>query len=173
MGSILLTVFITYLVTSLFGYAVHWSLHQSWAGRFNTSHMTHHLKLYPPQDFTSEVYRNAGADNTLKIFAIAALPLIIAPFVLWLVGVFSWISVIAVLVMEALMGFFHDYLHDAFHIKNHWLNRLPVLNVIFEKWVQLHYLHHVDMSKNLGIFSFHWDYIFKTFWSSNDMSGIR
>lgn len=168
MVAALLLIFSTFLVTSLFGYVAHWCLHQSWAGKFNASHMTHHLKLYPPEDFTSEVYRNAGKDSTPKFFAIAALPLILAPFVLWFFGIFSLSSVIVVLAMEAVMGFLHDYLHDSFHIKNHWLTRTPLLNVIFGRWIQLHYLHHVDMGKNFGIFAFHWDRIFKTFWSASD-----
>ena len=168
MAAILLTLFITYVVTSLFGYVVHWSLHQDWAGSFNKAHMTHHQILYPPSDFTSEKYRHAGKDSTPKFFALAALPLILTPIVLWAVGILPLSLMITVLVVEGLMGFLHDYLHDTFHIKDHWLSRTPVLRVIFAKWVQLHYLHHVDMGKNFGIFVFHWDRVFKTFWKSDE-----
>jgi hypothetical protein len=165
MMSILLTVLVTYIIVSLFGYVVHWTLHQKWAGLLNSAHMTHHLELYPPEDFTSDTYRDAGQNSALRVFAIAALPLILAPFVLWFLGIFSFGMVIAVLLVEGSVGFLNNYLHDAFHIKNHWLARTPFLQVIFGRWFQLHYLHHVDMGKNFGIFGFHWDRIFKTFWN--------
>src|SRR6185295_18159825 len=127
MVAALLTIFITYIVTSLFGYTIHWSLHQPWAGSFNTAHMTHHLKLYPPEDFTSDSYRNAGKDSTLLIFAVISLPLILAPCILWFLGILPLIYVILILLTEAAIGFLHNYLHDSFHIKNHWLGRLPLL----------------------------------------------
>jgi len=164
MGAFILTILISYIITSLFGYVIHWSLHQSWAGQFNTAHMTHHLKLYPPEDFTSDTYRHAGKDSTPKFFALAAIPLIITPIILGALGILSWYLVVTVLVMEGLMGFLHDYIHDAFHIYNHWMSRVPVLKVIFHKWVELHYLHHVNMEKNYGIFVFHWDRLFGSFW---------
>ena len=168
MAAILLTILISYIVTSLFGYVVHWSLHQTWAGGFNKAHMTHHEILYPPSDFTSDTYRNAGKDSTPKFFALAALPLILTPIILWAVGVLPLSLMITVLVVEGIMGFLHDYIHDAFHITNHWMSRTPVLRDIFAKWTQLHYLHHVDMKKNFGIFVFHWDRIFKSFWGNGE-----
>lgn len=168
MWAVLLTILITYIVTSLFGYVIHWSLHQTWAGQFNNAHMTHHLKLYPPEDFTSDSYRNAGKDSTPKFFAMAALPLIGLPIVLFAVGFLPLHLMIVALAVEGAMGFLHDYIHDAFHISRHWMSRVPVLKDIFHKWVALHYLHHVDMGKNYGIFVFHWDRIFRTFWRKTD-----
>lgn len=159
-----LTLLITYFITSLFGYVIHWSLHQSWAGQFNNAHMTHHLKLYPPEDYTSDTYRHAGKDSTPKFFAMAAIPLILTPIVLGFLGILPIYLVITVLVVEGLMGFLHDYIHDAFHINNHLMTRIPGVKDIFSKWTQLHYLHHVDMGKNYGIFVFHWDRVFRTFW---------
>lgn len=164
MAAIFLTILIIYIVTSFFGYVVHWSLHQSWAGRFNVSHMTHHLKLYPLSDFYSETYRNPGKDNTVKFFAFTAIPLVLAPIFLYFFGVLPLSLMITVLVVEGIVGFLHDYIHDAFHITNHWMSRVPVLRDIFAVWVKLHYLHHVDMGKNYGIFVFHWDHVFRTFW---------
>jgi sterol desaturase/sphingolipid hydroxylase (fatty acid hydroxylase superfamily) len=164
MVAILLTILFTYLFTSLFGYVVHWSLHQNWTGKLNEKHMTHHLKLYPPSDYTSEEYRRAGKDNTVVTFAIASVPVVLAPLTLWLLGVFTLGMMIAALLVMAFMGFSHDYLHDAFHIKNHFLSRWSLTKDIFKRWVDLHYLHHVDMGKNYGIFVFHWDRILGTFW---------
>lgn len=164
MGAVFFTILISYLITSFFGYVVHWSLHQSWTGFLNKAHMTHHLKMYPPEDYLSDTYRHAGKDSTPKFFIIAALPVILAPIILGVLGVLSISTVIIILLTQAVMGFLHDYIHDALHIKNHLLTRIPVVKVIFDKWVRLHYLHHVDMEKNYGIFVFHWDHVFRSFW---------
>lgn len=163
---ILLLVILTYLITSLFGYVVHWSLHQSWAGSFNKAHMAHHLKLYPPNDFTSDVYRHAGSDNTFRTFAIASIPMVLIPILLGIFGILSWKLVLLILTIEGLVGYFNNYFHDSFHINNHFLIRIPLVKYIFIRLIHLHYLHHVDMMKNYGIFAFHWDRLFKTFWSN-------
>jgi sterol desaturase/sphingolipid hydroxylase (fatty acid hydroxylase superfamily) len=163
MMSIIITVLLSFFITTLFGHVVHWSLHQPWSGKVHDAHMTHHLRLYPPSDYVSKVYRNAGADSTPKFFAIAALPLIITPIILWALEIMPLAIMITVLIVEGLMGFLHDYLHDAFHIEGHWLYRTYAIRRLFAPWVALHYLHHVDMSKNYGIFSFFWDRVFGTF----------
>lgn len=164
MMAIILTALVAFFVSSLFGYVVHRSLHQPWTGRLNQKHMTHHLTLYPPSDYLSDKYRDAGGDNTVIIFAIAAVPLVATPIVLGVLGVLPLALVITTLVVMGIMGFLHSYLHDSFHIRNHLLTRIPGIRVIFAYWVHLHWLHHVDMQKNFGIFLFHWDHIFKTFW---------
>lgn len=165
MFSIFLTALITFFVASLFGYSVHRLLHQPWAGFLNRKHMTHHLKLYPPTDYLSDKYRRAGKDNTLVIFFLAAIPIIITPIILGLCGVLSWVLVVVSIVVMAIMSFLHDYLHDSFHIREHFFNRIPLVKHFFIRWNELHYLHHVDMTKNYGIFLFHFDYIFRSFWS--------
>lgn len=162
--AIILTILVSFLATTLFGHTVHWSLHQTWTGMVHEAHMTHHLRLYPPSDYTSAVYRNAGKDSTPRFFAIAAIPLVLAPIILWFVGWLSLTLMIVALSVEALMGFLHNYLHDAFHIERHWLYSAPFIGTWFGRLVGLHYLHHVDMSKNFGIFTFHWDKVFRTFW---------
>jgi len=158
-----IVVFITYIIASLFGYVVHWALHQTWMGSINQAHMTHHQKLYPPEDFLSDSYRKAEKDSSPKFFAVAAIPLIVAPIILFVVGILPFYLLLTVLMVEGLMGFFHDYLHDAFHIRNHWLTRAPGVQVIFHGWSRLHYLHHVRMESNYGIFFFVWDRMFSTF----------
>jgi sterol desaturase/sphingolipid hydroxylase (fatty acid hydroxylase superfamily) len=164
MLSILLTAIITFFVSGLFGYVVHRSLHQSWMGVLNRKHMTHHLVLYPPSDYFSDTYRHPGKDNTVLIFGLFSIPLILAPVILGLCGVLPLSLVVTSIVVMGLMGILHDYIHDAFHLKNHWFTKVPGLKGIFAYWNELHYLHHVDMQKNFGIFLFHWDHIFRTFW---------
>lgn len=164
MGAILLTILLVYLIVSLFGYFVHKALHQSWTGRYNTSHMAHHEKLYPPEDFLSEKYRDAGKDDTFWTFAVISLPLILAPIVLGLLGVLSLTLTLIALTEMLLIGWLNNYLHNALHIRNHWISKVPLIKFLFADWGNLHYLHHVDMKKNYGIFCFHWDRLFKTFW---------
>lgn len=164
MIAILITAIVCFFFVSLFGYIVHRSLHQPWTGRFNQKHMTHHLILYPASDYTSDAYRNAGKDNTIITFAFLSLPVVGTPIVLGILGILPLPLVITALIVMGLMGFLHDYIHDAFHVKNHFLGRIPGFRNIFAYWNRLHYLHHVDMQKNFGIFLFHWDHVFKTFW---------
>lgn len=163
MLAILITVIVSFFVSSLFGYVVHRSLHQSWAGILNKKHMTHHLTLYPPTDYLSDTYREAGADNTVKIFAVLAIPVVALPIILGILGILPVLLVIISIAVMAVMSFLHSYLHDAFHINRHWLYRVPFINRIFSRWAYLHWLHHVDMTKNYGIFLFYLDKWFGTF----------
>lgn len=144
---------------TLFGYIVHWALHQSWAGFLNNSHMTHHLKLYPITDYTSDVYRSAGKDNTVKIFAFAALPILAIPILLCIFGMLSIFTAAFVLAEMLFLGFLHDQIHDSFHLNKSLWKYLPG----YKTWAKNHYNHHVDMQSNFGIFFFMWDRLFKTF----------
>src|SRR5512135_1267875 len=105
---ILLTALVAFFISSLFGYVVHRSLHQTWTGRLNKKHMTHHLILYPPTDYLSDKYRQAGIDNTVVTFAIAAIPLVAVPIILGLMGILPLSLVITALIVMGLMGFLHD-----------------------------------------------------------------
>lgn len=168
MLAVLLTAIITFFVGSLFGYVVHKSLHSAWTGPFHQAHMTHHLKLYPPEDYVSDKYRNAGKDNTVWIFAVAAVPFFAAPIVLGVLHILPLSLIITSEIVMILMSFLHSYLHDAFHIRNHWLYRVPLIGKLFTRWVRIHWLHHVDMGTNYGIFLFHWDHVFRTYWEGDD-----
>ena len=153
---------ITYLITNLFGYVIHWMLHQRWATQFNKTHMAHH-KLYPAKNFTSDLYRDAGKDSSFKIFIVMAIPLILIPIILGLSNIISIYLVISILIIEGIMGFLHNYLHDAFHTNNHWLSKIPLIKNMFNTLVRLHYYHHANMNLNFGIFTFYWDKLLKTF----------
>ena len=142
----------------------HKALHQSWAGRFNSSHMTHHVTLYPPEDYLSTKYRNAGKDDTFWIFAVISLPLLLTPIILCVFNILSLSLTIISLVEMLFIGWLNTYLHNSMHIENHILTRIPIVKDIFAQWNRLHYLHHVDMQKNFGIFSFSWDKLLKTYW---------
>jgi sterol desaturase/sphingolipid hydroxylase (fatty acid hydroxylase superfamily) len=150
-GSVAATVF--------FGYWSHRLFHNPISGPFYKAHMNHHTVQYPPEDFTSDVYRSAGKDNTLWYFALAFSPLMIMIVLShFLLGVSLWTCACVIASMIA-TGLVHDYLHDGFHLNKSLWQYLP----FFSRWQELHKIHHVDMSKNFGIFSFLFDKLFKTY----------
>ena len=150
---------ITFVLVVVFGYFAHRSLHQPWTGKFNQAHMTHHNLLYPNGDFFAETYRDPGKDNTVVIFGLFSIPVLLLPIILQLSGTIS-LSLMSFVLIEMLgLGFLHNYLHDAFHITNHWLTRFS----LYRKWVALHIRHHRDQQKNFGIFTFMMDRLMGTF----------
>ena len=148
-----------YIIINLLGYLTHRAFHQKWSGFFYRAHHNHHYIQYPPNDFFSEAYRSAGKDNSGKFFILAFLPMIIGWFVFVFLAHISLVIGIGVIIEMVIIGLAHDILHDAFHIQNHWLNKFA----IFRRWVELHKIHHIDVSKNYGIFDFLWDRVFGTF----------
>jgi sterol desaturase/sphingolipid hydroxylase (fatty acid hydroxylase superfamily) len=159
---LLIAMIVVYLITNLFGYIVHWCFHQSWAGWVRQSHLTHH-HLYTGVDYLSETYRDAGKDNSFRLFIVPSLLLFIPPAVLYVLCVIPLYVMIVLIVEMIIIGWMHNYLHDSFHIKNHFLSRMPLIKKIFDKWSHDHYLHHEDMTKNFGIFFFVWDRVFGTY----------
>ena len=159
MWAVVLTIPIMFVIITLFGYALHKAFHQKWMGRYYKSHMVHHLKLYPIKDFTSAVYRSPGKDNTAVFFFVAGLPIIVAPLVLFALHVIGWSILLTAIICMAVFGGAHNYLHDAFHITNHWLNRFSW----FRKMIALHKVHHKNMQRNMGIYWFGFDRMFGTF----------
>lgn len=154
MIKVLFVILAGFFIGDAIGYLIHKLLHWKRAGFLHRRHMTHHLKLYPVHDFMSKVYRNPGKDNTMYIFtafiAVACLlMLIFCP--LWIALIFSAEFIF--------LGVFNDYLHDAFHVINHRLEKYDW----FLELRRLHFEHHVDMSKNYGIFSWIPDHLFRTF----------
>lgn len=161
MISIFTAVSLTYIIGSLLGYFIHKSLHSSWTMAGFRAHSSHHNIQYPPNDYFSDVYRGAGKNNSVYLFLIALSPPILFFATLVYLGYIGWIITTIILIEAALIGFLNDYIHDSFHIYNHWLNR-SIFKNIFRKLNKLHMIHHIDQSKNFGIFDPTWDYIFKS-----------
>jgi len=160
MLSALLVGLVTYLLTSLLGYIVHWAIHQRWAGKAYKAHRAHHVDLYPPGKLISDEYRDAGAQSTIYTFLLAFTPFILLPIVLWLCGVFTFVSALTAILAMGLVGLLNDIIHDSYHVKRHWLSRvIPG----YDRMRQLHFVHHVNMKRNFGIYSFIWDKVFKTY----------
>lgn len=156
---LLLLALISSVITGMLGYWVHMSFHHSWSGPFFKAHQSHHFIQYPPGDLVSEVYRDAGKDNTLYLFALVFIPVIGAVIAsIFLFGV-SILSAIVIIVSMIGTGLLNDRLHDSFHLfKSPW-QILP----FYKNWQRLHFIHHYDISKNYGIYSFTYDKLFKTF----------
>lgn len=160
MFGVVLVGLITYLLTSLLGYVVHWAIHQRWTGKAYRAHRAHHIDLYPPGKLISDTYRSAGDQSTVYTFLLAFTPLLLAPVAFWLLGWFSMIQAVTAVGAMGLVGLLNDVIHDSFHIRSHWLSRvIPYYN----RMRQLHFIHHTNMKRNYGIYSFIWDKLFRTY----------
>lgn len=159
---LLIIFLVTVIGTTFFGYWAHKSLHLKLMSFFSKSHTVHHDQLYPITDFKSDKYRSAGKDSTVIFFAIASLPVLCIPSILSLFGIISLLEAFIAVLLMVFIGWLHDYVHEAFHIINHWMNGLPLVSKYFQKLEKLHYLHHVDATKNFGILTFVWDRLFHT-----------
>lgn len=159
MLNLLLILIITGIFTVFLGYIIHKLFHNPSSRWFYHAHMNHHMIQYPPTSFFSDSYKSAGKDSTVILFVIAFAPILLGVIALTFFGVFSLTTCIASLLGLVFWGWMHNYVHDHFHLKNTWLTYIP----FFIKWRKLHYIHHLDMTKNLGIIWFGWDKLFKTF----------
>jgi sterol desaturase/sphingolipid hydroxylase (fatty acid hydroxylase superfamily) len=128
-------------------------------GPLHKAHLTHHLELYPPGDFSSEKYRNAGAKSTTWIFLVAGLPLLLGPLAFAWWGIIDWLTGICLIVVTGGIGLLHDRIHDWMHLSSHWFHWVPGA----KRLIEMHKVHHSDMTKNFGIFTFFWDKLAKTF----------
>jgi sterol desaturase/sphingolipid hydroxylase (fatty acid hydroxylase superfamily) len=153
MGTLLALVLGFFFVEAA-GYFFHRLLHTKWTGSLHRAHMTHHVKLYPPEDYLSDKYRPAGADNTTYRFLVAGV--VIAALFFWLTPL--WLAIPVAFDLAA-FGWLNSYVHDSTHIRGHWLERFK----LYQKWRAIHYLHHVDMGKNFGIVTFLADRVMKTY----------
>lgn len=158
-AAVVLATVATFLYGTLAGWVVHWILHQRWAGRFHRAHLNHHLKQYPPHNLVSDTYRSAGKDDSTVLFA-PPITVSFAAFLgtLWALGLPTW-SLGLLLVEGALISFLTDYIHDQFHLRAPWLVRFAW----FRNLRSLHWIHHVNMRRNLGIMWLGWDRVFRTF----------
>ena len=161
MNTLLLILFVV-VASFVFGhfaaYAVHRFLHTDISKGLAKSHEVHH-DLYPVSDFEDDIYRSSGNDDSSFVF-VPILTLAMMGFFLpvaWLTGAW-WIY--AIVIGEGVFfGIINDRMHDAFHKKNHWLNRFNC----FRRLKHLHWKHHDEPRFNHGIIWFVPDKVFKTF----------
>jgi len=148
-----------YYTTSLLGFVIHWAIHKPWAGKAYRAHRAHHVDLYPPGKLISDVYKDPGHRSTVFTFVLAFLPLLLLPVVLCLFDVITVLSAVAAVFAMVLVGLLDDIVHDSYHVRNHWLSKIiPGYNHMR----QMHFVHHINMRKNFGIYNFLFDKIFHT-----------
>jgi sterol desaturase/sphingolipid hydroxylase (fatty acid hydroxylase superfamily) len=163
--SMLVAMLVMGFITTFLGYVVHWIFHQPWSLWFYDAHMNHHQIQYPPTIFFSDKYKSAGRNSTVWLFVIAFAPVFLGIVLLTYLGILSLLLGAYSMFSLIVWGWVHDYFHDQFHLTNTPWKSLP----FFLKWRDIHYVHHLDMSKNYGIVLFQWDKLFKTFSSEEDI----
>ncbi len=136
------------------GYAWHRGAeHGGWMGQaIRHRHWVHHEQEYPTDNLRPKhvtAYRSAGSWSWYLLAAVTIslafllLPLRIAGSLTLGGGLYAWFVV--------------NYLHKAFHLDGHWLNRFGW----FRNLVRLHDIHHWAAC-NYGILFFGMDRLFKT-----------
>ena len=146
------------IYTEFIGYLSHrYIVHQGVIGdKIRISHYCHHEIKYPYHDFESEKYRiaNDSLPWILTIKFAALMPTIL----LYLFEILYIYRMIYLLTYFTFHLFFISYIHDSYHIKNHWLNKYEWYR--YNK--KCHYIHHLD-DMNYGITNYVFDKIFGTF----------
>lgn len=156
MGTVLLLAWML-TVGTLAGWAGHWALHRAWSGPLFRAHLRHHM-LYPPSDFESVRYRDAGWRSSVFSLGTVVGVVVLATLAAARHLGFGWGEVAASAVFAIVLGWANNYVHDAFHLKQHWLRRFEA----FRRLQALHRIHHRHVRKNLGIIWMDWDRAFGT-----------
>jgi len=136
-----------YFLGSFTATFTHYLGHKYWTGRWFRAHtLGHHGQSYPAKNFLRDKIAHCGDDNR-KYYA----PAILFPgLVTWyLFG--SWQdSIVSSLYIGVLLSFVND-IHEAYHLRGHWLERFQWFHVLRA----IHLRHHQgDMLKNYGIVDF-------------------
>jgi len=174
-AGVLESVICSFLVAELAGYWLHRLLHSDRLPFLSRSHMIHHLLLYAPfQPMRAQNYKDATRGRVslgnvgLEWLAPSAVLLIFC----W--GVMSLFHVPPIYQSIVLVGlavwpfFTFSLLHDAMHLRDFWMARMPLLNRWFRQARRLHDIHHHSvnnagqMNANFGIAFFLFDRLFRT-----------
>lgn len=156
MFTLAVSLVVGYFVIQTTGYLVHKALHHPLLGKIHETHDIHHKQMYPPDDYLAPgKYREVPNEaQPFKYYAAAAIPLVTTVFFL------APLTIAIALTAELLVvAWANDWLHQKFHIEGFWMERYTWFNELRD----LHWHHHVDDSKNLGIFSWFGDRLFRTY----------
>jgi sterol desaturase/sphingolipid hydroxylase (fatty acid hydroxylase superfamily) len=137
--------------------------------------MVHHLLLYGPmQPMRAERYKDAISGRLslgnvgLEWLAPSALVLAFCWGIMFLFHLRPVYQVIVLGNLVVWPFFTFSFLHDAMHLRDFWMARMPLINHWFRRARRLHDIHHhsVDgaghMDANFGIGFFLFDRIFRT-----------
>ena len=141
------------LVIEIGGYFWHrWVEHEGLFGKaMVASHVRHHEKDYPTDKLRPNSRYKSAKSWSWYVMGVGAAAII---FVL----VPRPYSLIAITTSVVYAKFVTSYLHKAFHVPTHWLQRFGW----FKRLTYLHDIHHYK-PVNFGITSFFMDRIFGTF----------
>jgi hypothetical protein len=117
--------------------------------------MYHHWCVYPPYRFLSETYQDDKAGRTY-LSSVAHdgflyLGMTGNVFLLYYFQCINLVEACVSMVIYAAVGSYANWLHHAFHLKGHWIERF----VYFHDLRALHYTHHQGTAKhNYGFLDF-------------------
>jgi len=156
MVSFVVAIVVGYFIIQFAGYCVHRALHHPALGKIHKTHDVHHFVIYPADKYldTGKYKDVPDESQPFKYYAAAAVPLIITTYFLFPMHTF-----IALTLELCIVAWLNDWLHQKLHIKGFWLERYSW----FHRMRELHWHHHFDISKNIGIFSWHADKVVGTF----------
>jgi len=174
-AGVLESVICSCLVAELAGYWLHRLLHSDKLPFLSRSHMVHHLLLYGPmQPMRAERYKDATngrfslGNVGLEWLAPSAVVLAFYWGVMFLFHVRPIYQVIVLGNLVVWPFFTFSFLHDAMHLSDFWMARMPLINHWFRRARRLHDIHHHSvngaghMDANFGISFFLFDRIFRT-----------
>ena len=174
-AGVLESVICSCLVAEFAGYWLHRLLHSGKLSFLSRGHMLHHLLLYgPTQPMRAEHYKDATRGRFslgnvgLEWLAPSAVLLVFCWGVMFLFQVPAVYQVIVLGNLVVWPFFTFSFLHDAMHLRDFWMARMPLVNRWFRRARRLHDIHHhsVDaaghMDANFGIGFFFFDRIFRT-----------
>jgi sterol desaturase/sphingolipid hydroxylase (fatty acid hydroxylase superfamily) len=163
------------VVAEILGYFLHRLMHSGLILFLSRNHMKHHLVLYGPlQDQRSAHYHDA-TDESISLgnigmewlvpSALLLLATIASLHTLHVTAFYQTIFIASMLGWSFLM---FSYMHDVMHVKDHWLEQVPILHYWFIAARRRHDIHHRAlnnkglMDKNFGIGFFFFDRVFGT-----------
>jgi len=151
-----LIAFFLFWVVELVGYLWHrFVAHLGYLGdTIRITHYCHHEEIYPHTDFESVKYHTAHDTWPWYIPFFLAVAIML---LLWGNRVMATATLVFVLIYAIVHAYSISYIHDSYHIKDHWLNNFAW----YRENRRLHYIHHLD-NCNYGITIYTMDKIFGT-----------
>jgi sterol desaturase/sphingolipid hydroxylase (fatty acid hydroxylase superfamily) len=163
------------LVAEFAGYWLHRLLHSDKLSFLSRGHMLHHLLLYgPTQPMRAEQYKDATRGRFsfgnvgLEWLAPSAVLLVFCWAVMFFFQVPAVYQAIVLGNLVVWPFFTFSVLHDAMHLRDFWMARVPLIDRWFRRARRLHDIHHLSvdaaghMDANFGIAFFLFDRIFRT-----------
>lgn len=152
--NVLIAIVASFFFAEAVGFFIHKLAHWPGSGKLFRNHLHHHAVIYPPENYTTKKYVANVRTSFLPVFV----PLfIVCNAVAW--TFFSWPIALIFFLMSSGVSLVSNYMHDSFHVENHWLDRFRWHRLLRE----LHHVHHKHTRKNLGIYMFLYDRLFRSF----------